>query len=122
MHTVDEDSQIKNRRHADSAPVLVTDDDSFSETVLNDAEHGSEIEQTPAGAQFRTEWNPLILKRSVLCGFIVFFGCSLAALEALNQVSNTKKGLAKQDDRHHYFWTYGPSSGKFLGKHELHSR
>ncbi|KAJ5248239.1 hypothetical protein N7497_008300 [Penicillium chrysogenum] len=55
-------------------------------------------------------WQPSYLRRRVLIIFVITFCGVIAALEALNHVSQVRNGLASSDESRHYLWTYGPTA------------
>ncbi|OQE24105.1 hypothetical protein PENFLA_c010G01323 [Penicillium flavigenum] len=55
-------------------------------------------------------WQPSYLRRRVLIIFVITFCGVIAALEALNHVSQVHDGLASSDESRHYLWTYGPTA------------
>lgn len=46
--------------------------------------------------------------------FSLVFSLMIAALEVTEYLSNTNQGLATVHDGYHYFWTYGPTLGRYL--------
>ncbi|KAJ6178856.1 hypothetical protein N7519_009317 [Penicillium mononematosum] len=55
-------------------------------------------------------WQPSYLRRRVLIIFVITFCGVIAALEALNHVSQVHCGIASSDESRHYLWTYGPTA------------
>ncbi|CAI7581658.1 unnamed protein product [Penicillium viridicatum] len=55
-------------------------------------------------------WDPSYLRPRVLIVFAVIFCAVIAALEALNHVSQVHNGIAPSVESHHYLWTYGPTA------------
>ncbi|KAJ5425985.1 hypothetical protein N7465_001055 [Penicillium sp. CMV-2018d] len=55
-------------------------------------------------------WQPSYLRPRVLIVFVIIFCAVIAALEALNHVSQIHNGIAFSNESCHYLWTYGPTS------------
>lgn len=55
-------------------------------------------------------WQPSYLRPRVLIVFVIIFCAVIAALEALNHVSQVHSGIASSNESHHYLWTYGPTA------------
>lgn len=55
-------------------------------------------------------WRPSYLRRRVLIVFVITFCAVIAALEALNHVSQVHNGIASSNESRHYLWTYGPTA------------
>ncbi|CAG7989560.1 unnamed protein product [Penicillium nalgiovense] len=53
-------------------------------------------------------WQPSYLRRRVLIVFATTFCGVIAALEALNHVSQVHDGIVSSDESRYYLWTYGP--------------
>ncbi|CAG8899015.1 unnamed protein product [Penicillium egyptiacum] len=57
-----------------------------------------------------SEWQPSYLQRRVLIIFAVLFCGVIAALEALNHVSEVHYAIASSYESRHYLWTYVPTT------------
>ena len=54
---------------------------------------------------------PLVLRRSVMLGFLSVFIALLAILIALYVDSDVDHGIDAAEDKNYYIWTYGPTAG-----------
>ena len=54
---------------------------------------------------------PLVLRRSVMLGFLGVFIALLAILIALYVDSDVEHGIDAAEDKNYYIWTYGPTAG-----------
>ncbi|KUM62199.1 hypothetical protein ACN42_g4914 [Penicillium freii] len=55
-------------------------------------------------------WQPSYLRSRMLIVFVVIFCAVIAALEAINHVSQVHNGIASSNESRHYLWTYGPTA------------
>jgi hypothetical protein len=57
-------------------------------------------------------WQPIWLRKTVLCGFVAAFIVMLLSTALLYHFSLVNQGLSTQSEVNHYGWKYGPTAGK----------
>lgn len=76
-------------------------------TDNNDGQQGDSI----GDGSPRSLYVPLVLRRSVMLGFLGVFIALLAILIALYVDSDVDHGIDAAEDKNYYIWTYGPTAG-----------
>lgn len=98
-----------------TVPNMGTDNDAPKEMTANEISSGGPAPLVgDEGVQHsRHRWNPKFLHPATLLGFAISYAAMIAALQILYSVSQRNHGLSTTDQKLHYLWTYGPTTGKF---------
>jgi hypothetical protein len=83
---------------------------SLSKLINLDRKRGDTSSQSQQIEPDISGWQPSYLQRRVLIIFVITFCGAIAALEALNHVSQVHDGIVSPDKSRHYLWTYGPTA------------
>lgn len=83
---------------------------SLSKMLNLSCKHGDSSSQSQETEHSISGWQPTYLRPRVLIVFVIIFSGVIAALEAINHVSQIHNGIASSNESRHYLWTYGPTA------------